>query len=314
MDKVPLLNQESSTSPAELKIRDFITPALVLLIIFFTLQLFISLVPFRYLDDVFELAFIQIIFLLPTVLAIALTSNKKIPDLTYFSTFIFSQSVIQAFSSPAVGIIVSILLCTAIGCVNGILLSKIKLPSIYIIIGLAVILLLIGIFILNNYNQKPFDETYFSFKPIWLSIGFASLALSSVLAFMKRIWRSDSPGHQNSTILIYAISSLFATLNGIGYLVLMRYTPLYFNTLYSNKMLLLMVFSVSVIISSLLYKRVVPAVFSSIIIAICFELVSTLLSVISANSIIFTVLIASISAIFFIVRLIINRKNRPHCA
>ena len=309
MNNASNVSQETE-APLKLKRQGILTPAIFLFLFIIVLLIFFSVEPFRLIRLVFRNPYLTFALLLPAVLAIALTTNKRTPDLTYFSLVLLSHGIIQASSSPAVGIILALLVCIVIGAVNGVLVSKAKVNPIFILIGMAIVLLLVSGYLLQisvNGTLMP----YFSvFDIVWYSIAAGAFALSLILSLKKGFWIKDSNRDNACTITVFLISSLFAALSGVAISILFRYAIKTLVSFHSDSFFLIMILSASLFTSNVLKERVVSAVFFSLIIALFYEVLSRIIAIMAIRNVFIEIIIISLTVLFLIIGLIINKKNR----
>lgn len=261
---------------------------------------------------------LQLLILGTISFAAVITSRAKGPDISVGAVMAFAAVLTVAISgSWIVGLVLAVLVCAAIGAVNGLLIVYLKVPA--LLMGVVISSLLRGITYMIGSSRpnlvgdeiKIFTRLQVSGLPI---IPLAVFAFVFILTFLIIIItklgkplsnREPSDNKSLSYFFAYLLSSVIACAAGV--LIMSRIKMANVNIGFGNELFILYIFA-AITSSKFLDNRVLPA-FYAIIAAILYVVVQNVMPLYGLDSFVQQIIFAVITLGFVVVSYIARKDT-----
>lgn len=250
--------------------------------------------------------------------AAVITSRAKGPDISVGAVMAFAALLTVSISgSWIVGLVLAVLVCAAIGAVNGLLIVYLKVPA--LLMGVVISSLLRGItYMISSSRPNLVGDEIMIFTRLRVSglpiIPLAAFAFVFVLTFLIIILtklgkplskREPSDNKSLSYFFAYFLSSVIACAAGV--LILSRISMASVDIGFGNELFILYIFA-AITSSKLLDNKVLPA-FYAIIAAILYVVVQNVMSLYGLDSFIQMIIFAVITLGFVVVSYIARKDT-----
>lgn len=244
--------------------------------------------------------------------AVTVSTRAKGPDLSIGSlmglTAMFIALNSTTFDSPVIAVLVAIAICAAIGLINGVLITCLRIPAVIVTL-LTGVMAHYAVVILADGRVMEAPEALLSLRSPFgaAALLFITLAIAFLIIFFtklgKPMYKRDKKGAV-SYVLAYAVSAVIASLSGVFLLSRLTAASPTLGTGYETFILFVFACAIS---SRALDNRIAPAFYAAAP-ALSFAVLSNVLMINGIDGYVQSIIRGGIALIFIIIAFIVRPK------